>query len=107
MAKAGRVGDLAKADPHPHGCPGCPHPAVGPAIIGSPDVLINFMPALRITDVGTHMACCGPNMWMAQKGSSTVLINYLPAHRMGDPTMHCATGPGNLSQGSPDVDIGG
>jgi len=106
MPEAGRLGDLAKADPHAHGCPGCPHPHVGPAIIGANSVLINNMPALRVTDVGMAAACCGPNMWEATAGSGTVLIEHLAAHRKGDQTRHCQVGTGQLAMGSPDVFIG-
>jgi uncharacterized Zn-binding protein involved in type VI secretion len=74
--------------------------------MGSPDVLINNMPALRVTDPGCHAPCCGPNSWQAQKGSATVSINNLAAHRMGDMTKHCG-GVGTLITGSADVLIGG
>lgn len=107
MPGAGRLGDLANAPPHPHGCPGCPHPHVGPAIVGSPNVMINMMPALRVDDIGIAAACCGPNMWKAVQGSATVLINNKPAHRMGDKTSHCQVGFGSLSMGSSDVIVGG
>jgi len=107
MPGAGRLGDQAQASPHPHGCPGCPHPHVGPAIIGSPSVMINSMPALRVTDIGIAAACCGPNMWVAQKGSATVLINNLSAFRMTDMSTHCGFAPGSLIQGSKDVIVGG
>ncbi len=106
MPGAGRLGDMAQVSADAHGCPACPHPAVGPAILGSPNVLINFMPALRVTDIGVHAACCGPNMWTATKGSATVKINGLAAHRMGDDNQHCG-GMGKLIQGSTDVLIGG
>lgn len=106
MPAAGRLGDKSMVQADTHGCVACPHPAVGPAICGSPDVFINNLPALRITDTGIHAACCGPNTWMAVKGSSTVMINYLAAHRMGDTDQHCG-GTGQLIEGSPDVLIGG
>ncbi len=107
MPPQGRVGDKAQAPPHPHGCPACPHPATGPAIQGSPNVLVNDLPALRLNDPGTAVSCCGPNMWMAASGSATVLINNLPAHRLGDQTRHCGFAPGFLIAGSPDVTVGG
>lgn len=106
MPEAGRLGDKSKTDADAHGCPACPHPAVGPAIIGSPNVNINNMPALRTGDTGIHAACCGPNMWTATKGSATVMINNRPAHRKGDLDTHCG-GVGQLIEGSPDVIIGG
>ena len=106
MPGAGRLGDKAMVPADAHGCPICPHPATGPAILGSPNVLINSRPALRVTDKGIHAACCGPNTWVAIKGSATVFINSLQAHRMGDANQHCG-GVGNLIEGSTDVIIGG
>ena len=106
MPGQGRLGDKSQAQADAHGCPACPHPVTGPAVQGSPDVLVNFLPALRVTDMGIHAACCGPNIWTAVQGSSTVLINFLAAHRMGDADQHCG-GPGKLIEGSPDVIVGG
>ena len=88
-----------------HGCPACPHPAVGPAIQGSPNVNINSRPALRKDDTGVHAACCGPNMWIALEGCPTVFINFRPAHRKGDVALHCG-GTGKLTEGSDDVIVG-
>ena len=107
MPGAGRLGDKAQVPACAHGCPACPHPALGPAIIGSPDVLINTMPALRVDDEGIHMACCGPNTWKATMGSATVLINNKAAHRQNDLTTHCHAMPGRLIDGSADVIVGG
>jgi uncharacterized Zn-binding protein involved in type VI secretion len=106
MPGQGRVSDIAKATVDAHGCPGCPHPAVGPAIVGSPDVLVDALPALRVGDQGVHMACCGPNMWTAAMGSTTVLINGKPAFRQGDMTQHCG-GVGTLQLGSTTTIVGG
>src|SRR3954462_8133703 len=107
MAPAqGRLGDRAKPPADAHGCPACPHPAVGPAITGSPTVVVDGQPALRVTDLGIHTACCGPNTWLAKMGSPTVLIDGLPAHRKGDMTQHCG-GPGQLIEGSGTVNTGG
>lgn len=106
MPAQGRLGDKSQIEADAHGCPACPHPAVGPAIEGSPDVLVNNLPAVRVGDKGIHAACCGPNMWTATKGSGTVLINNMPAHRMGDMDTHCG-GVGKLIEGSPDVLVGG
>lgn len=105
MPEAARVGDLSKVDSDAHGCPACAHTAVGPAIMGSPDVNINKMPAVRVDDMGMHAACCGPNMWRATKGSATVFINHKKAHRKDDEDQHCG-GTGKMIQGSPDVIIG-
>jgi uncharacterized Zn-binding protein involved in type VI secretion len=100
---AGRLADKAQAPPHPHGCPACPHPVIGPAIIGSPNVFINNLPALRVGDIGIHAACCGPNMWRADTGTPSVIINGRHAHRKNDKTLHCGAFAGNLIEGSPDV----
>ncbi|MDJ0819195.1 MAG: PAAR domain-containing protein [Desulfobacterales bacterium] len=106
MPGQGRLGDKSQGTPDFHGCPSCPHPVIGPAVQGSPNVLVNFRPALRVGDAGIHAACCGPNTWTAVKGSSTVLINNMPAHRMGDMDQHCG-GVGTLIEGSTDVIVGG
>jgi uncharacterized Zn-binding protein involved in type VI secretion len=106
MPPQGRQLDTALVPADAHGCPACPHPAQGPATGGSPDVLVNGLPALRLGDTGLQMACCGPNKWMAASGSGTVFINNLPAHRMGDTTAHCG-GVGNLIAGSTNVLVGG
>jgi uncharacterized Zn-binding protein involved in type VI secretion len=106
MPPQGRVGDLAQAPVDAHGCLACPHPVIGPAVVGSPDVLVNGLPAVRVGDMGIHALCCNGNTWNAQMGSATVRINGKPAHRMGDMTKHCG-GVGKLIAGSPDVLVGG
>ena len=106
MPNQGRVSDLSQVPADAHGCPACPHPCIGPATKGSPNVKVNGMPALRVTDSGIHAACCGPNTWVAQAGSATVFINNLKAHRMGDADTHCG-GVGRLVGGSPNVVTGG
>ena len=105
MPGVGRLGDLSQAPADAHGCPACPHPAVGPAVVGSPDVIANHLPVVRVGDSGVHAACCGPNMWKAAAGSATVFVNHKPVHRMGDQDAHCG-GTGELIQGSPDVIAG-
>ncbi len=106
MPPLSRLGDKSFVPADAHGCPACPHPAIGPAISGSPNVLADFRPALRVGDNGVHAACCGPNTWAAAQGSATVLINFKPAHRLGDMDTHCG-GIGNMVEGSPDVMVGG
>lgn len=106
MPPQGRMFDISFVPIDAHWCPLCPHPAKGPAIMGSPNVLVNFLPALRVTDKGFHLICCGPNMWTAMQGSTTVFINKLPAHRLGDKDLHCG-GMGFLVKGSPNVIVGG
>lgn len=103
---AGRLSDKAQCPADVHGCPACPHPTIGPAINGSPNVFINNLPALRVNDTGIHAACCGPNRWTAAGGTPRVLINRLPAHRKSDQTRHCG-GSGQLIEGSPNVLFGG
>ena len=102
---AGRLGDRSQAPADVHGCPGCPHSVIGPAISGSPTVNINNRPALRVSDIGVHATCCGPNMWVARQGSQSVFIDNLAAFRKGDLAGHCG-GNGNLIEGSPDVLLG-
>ena len=106
MPPQSRLGDKSNVPACAHGCPACPHPAVGPAIIGSPDVFVNKMPGLRVDDLGMHAACCNTNMWQATKGSGTVFINNKAAHRQGDQDKHCG-GNGQMIEGSPTVITGG
>ncbi len=106
MPPQGRLGDKSEAKADGHGCVACTHKVKGPAVQGSPDVFVNNMPALRIGDKGVHTACCGPNVWVATKGSGTVFINNRNAFRKGDLATHCG-GPGKLTEGSDDVDVGG
>jgi uncharacterized Zn-binding protein involved in type VI secretion len=106
MPPQGRVNDIAFVPADAHGCPACPHPASGPAVNGSPNVLVNGQPALRIGDPGVHVACCGPKIWAASMGSGSVSINNIPAHRLGDLTAHCG-GVGTLVSGSGNVIVGG
>jgi uncharacterized Zn-binding protein involved in type VI secretion len=106
MPGQGRLGDLSQINADAHGCPACPHPCVGPAIAGSPDVNVNGMPALRVDDPGMHAACCGPNTWTAQAGSATVFINGKKAHRQNDADKHCG-GMGKLITASANVITGG
>lgn len=105
MPPQGRIGDNALVPADAHGCPACPHPAVGPGIAGSPNVLTNGLPSLRVGDPGIHAACCGPNKWAAKTGSRTVFINGRAAHRLSDMVRHCG-GLGQLVEGSPNVIVG-
>lgn len=108
MPGQARVGDNGQVTACVHGGPCCPHPAImGPAILGSPNVIVNGMPALRLGDNGMHAACCLTQQWMTTKGSSTVFINNLPAIRLGDSLQHCAVAKGTMIGGSPNVNTGG
>lgn len=106
MPPQGRLGDKGFVPADAHVCPACPHPCIGPAISGSPNVMVNSRPALRVNDNGIHAACCGPNTWVATKGSGSVFINHLPAHRLNDQQAHCG-GTGMLVEGSNNVITGG
>ena len=106
MPGQGRLGDKSQVPADAHGCPACPHPALGPAIGGSANVFVNSRPALRVGDRGIHAACCGPNTWACKTGSTTVYINGQGAHRLGDMDEHCG-GLGKLVEGSVDVLVGG
>lgn len=106
MPPQARVGDRSLIPADAHGCPACPHVALGPAVAGSANVLVNGRPAVRINDPGIHTACCGPNIWNAKTGSRSVLINGRSAHRLGDSVTHCG-GIGNTLEGSSNVFVGG
>jgi uncharacterized Zn-binding protein involved in type VI secretion len=106
MPAAARLGDKAQIEADKHGCPGCPHPGVGPIVTGSANVKINGLPAGRAdsTDLGVHAVCCGPNIFQLDKGSPTVYVNDKPLARLGDKTTHCG-GDGKVIEGSPDTMI--
>jgi len=105
MPPAHRVGDRALNPADAHGCPACPHPVVGPALKGSPDVFVNGRPLMRIGDPGAHAACCAANSWKVARGSRTVRVNGIAPARTGDGTSHCG-GSGTVIEGSPNVLIG-
>jgi uncharacterized Zn-binding protein involved in type VI secretion len=102
MPAAARLGDKAQVQADAHGCPACPHPGIGPIVVGSTDVFTNGKPQGRQDDLGIHAACCGPNNYQIAKGSPTVYVNGKPAARMQDKTKHCG-GSGQIIDGSPDV----
>jgi uncharacterized Zn-binding protein involved in type VI secretion len=106
MPPQGRLLDTAKQATHDHCC-GVPHTVIGPAILGSDNVFVNKLPALRKGDLGIAVPCCGPNMWQADAGSGTVFINGKEAHRQGDATKHCGSFSGQLTIGSNNVTTGG
>ncbi len=107
MPPQGRLGDKARCPADVHGGPCCkPHVVVGPAVEGSPDVITNDKPSLRVGDPGKHAVCCGPQTWECKDGSGTVLINGKKAHRLHDATKHCG-GLGLLIEGSDNVIVGG
>ncbi len=106
MPPQARLGDKALVPADAHGCPACPHTATGPAIAGSPNVVVNGRPAIRVDDPGIHAACCGPNTWNAKTGSGSVFINGRAAHRLGDVVKHCG-GMGQTVEGSANVFVGG
>jgi uncharacterized Zn-binding protein involved in type VI secretion len=106
MPPLGRLGDNSQSLGDAHGCKSCPHPSMGPAIAGSPNVNANGRAALRVGDAGIHtVRCCGMNQWTAQAGSSSVYINGKPAHRLGDAVKHCGS-IGKLITASPNVSVG-
>lgn len=84
-----KVGDEATCPNDSHGCPGCPHPVVGPIISGSSVVTIDGKPAARKGDHGKHASCCGPNTFTISDVSGEVFINGRLAAKKGDVTKHC------------------
>lgn len=90
--KAGRLGDIGSS----HGC----YPPT-PTISGSPDVLINGRPAIRVDDPLLLHGCpnCPPHPRKMSKGCASVLINGKPACGVGD-DVNCG---GVLITGSGDV----
>jgi hypothetical protein len=91
-----------------HGRKCCLHGIVGMVPLGSGDVSINGMDAVRQYDVGIHTVatCCGPHVLVCVGASSTVFINGRGAVRVDDMVAYCC-GVGTWATGSGDVNIGG
>lgn len=100
------VGHRALAPADAHSCDRCPHTVHGPALTGSPDVLINGKPVVRMGDSGEHYGCCGANSWIAVAGSGSVYVNNRPVVRFSDLTQHCG-GPGAMVEGCSNLLVGG
>jgi|APCry1669189034_1035192.scaffolds.fasta_scaffold20987_3 hypothetical protein len=81
----------------------CAAPMITVTGTGSPTVLINGAPAVRLGDiVGPHpFIGCGPDVSVLTTGSAKVLINGLPAGRIGD----IYTADNIIISGSPTVFI--
>ena len=97
---AARMSDMGSGHP-------CHFPPT-PSIQGSPNVLTNNLPQMRIGDAYVpHMICpickTPPHPRNLAAGSPTVLVNNLPAGRVGD-AISCG---GSHAAGSPNVLIGG
>ena len=102
MPAAARLGDKAQIQADAHGCPACPHPGVGPIVVGSHNVFTNDKPQAGQDDLGIHAACCNANNFQIAKGSGSVYVNNRPLARMQDQTKHCG-GSGKIIEGSPNV----
>jgi len=74
-------------------------------IAGSGNVIINGLPAARLTDPLAAHGCgrCTPHARNIAAGSSSVFINGLPSTRVGD-AINCG---GTMATGSPNVNVGG
>lgn len=80
-------------------------PVDGWFLTGSPNVFVNSRAAIRVGDGGPHLACCGPNLFVAATGSPNVFCNSVPLVRERDATLHCGLSPGSVNAGlcSPNV----
>lgn len=112
MPPAARISDDSQGIPHCHSVhpwSPVPHPVIGPIVSGSSDVIIESMPAARVTDTGVHASavCCGPNTYDIMQGSSSVFTNDLAQSRIGDQTLHCKMASGAIIKGAGTVIVGG
>ena len=99
MPSAARLTDMHLCPMVTPGTPPVPHVG-GPVIApGSPTVLIQGLPAARVTD---QAICVAPIPDVIVMGSTSVMINGLPAARVGDSTVH----GGVILTGSLTVQIG-
>lgn len=91
-----RIGDLSSGDP-------CGAPS-HPPIVGSPNVFVEKIPAVRVGDQYADHACpaSSSHSSSASSGSSTVFVNGKPVHRIGD-SVSCGStsskGAGTVSAG--------
>lgn len=101
MANVARVGDPVFCPKDTHGVPPLiiTLPVTGIFVSGSTNVLTNSLPTIREGDPGVHVACPGPNTFIAKKGASKTLVNSLPVMRDGDTTLHCGLSDGNVVKG--------
>lgn len=97
MPFAARITDLHVCPMQTPGTPPIPHVG-GPVNMGSPNVMIGFLPAARVADM---CVCVGPPDAIAM-GSTSVFINFMLAARQGDSTVH----GGTIAMGCPNVIIG-
>lgn len=100
MPNAARLTDMHLCPMATPGTPPIPH--VGGPILapGMPTVLIEGLPAARMTD---QAICAAPVPDVIVSGSASVLIGGLPAARIGDATAH----GGRIVLGALTVQIGG
>ncbi len=105
-----RISDTSVGTPHCHSVhpwSPVPHPNSGPIISGETTVLVGSMPCARLTDQGTHAACCGPNTYKIISASGTVIVGGKPCARLGDSTLHCSMASGKIVKGETTVLVGG
>lgn len=98
MKPAARLSDMHICPMLTPAVPPIPHVG-GPQVLGSPTVLISFMPAGTMS---SQEICVGPPD-ADVLGSATCLISSKPADRLGDTSSH----GGALILGAPTVLIGG
>lgn len=87
-----------------HGLPCCPHTFTGTIITGKVTVLINGIPAARITDITAH-ACPHCGIGIIIGGSSTVNAGGIGVAHIGDPVNEIC-GSGAIIGGSSNVKSG-
>lgn len=109
MANAARLFDPVFCAADVHGPPWWPlvFAVQGIFLEGSPNVTVNSLPAVRLGDGGPHVACCGPNRFVASSGHAKVTINSKPAVGDDNTTLHCGVSTGNVNRGmcSPNTTI--
>lgn len=101
MPGLARVGDPVTCPNDIHGFPPfvIDVPVIGNFTNGSLNVFCNNRPAIRQGDLGTHLACPGPQVFVAATGSLRVLINSRPAVMDLSVTTHCGVSPGHVLAG--------
>ena len=90
-----------------HGLLCCPHSVSGVFIQGSPNVLTNGRPTVRLNDaLVSSCPHCGGVGGRASSASGTVFANGRGVVRAGDSVVYPGGG-GTVNNGSPNVNAGG
>lgn len=106
MHKTTTICDKSQCTTYMYDCSVYPNPVHAPTLSGSPDLLINGKPGLRVGNNGIHASCYPADTWQVIEGSPNVSMNGKPSHRLDDEDQHSGE-IGRMMEGSPNVFMNG